>query len=225
MVRAPALDPFLLIQISLQIWRTEAVVVVSHGRLLLGVGRELAMGSHLDAGQRRLNGLHERLGAVAELLRDLGDGHARIQREFQASLAVTAERAAEVDAAANELFVSNRCANADGTGLCVLHTPPHRLASLRGHLLESPPQTQQPLTECCNVGRQMHRSGGFGSGLARGEGGGLSDVGRTVSAASSSIAAKAMQLAAEAPQPEEVVVVLPTAEAKPEPEPGLASET
>ena len=186
------------------------------------------MGSHLDAGQRRLNGLHERLGAVAELLRDLGDGHARIQREFQASLAVTAERAAEVDAAANELFVSNRSANADGTGLCVLHPPPHRLASLRGHLLlESPPQTQQPLTECCNVGRQMHRSGGFGSGLARGEGGGLSDVGRTVSAASSSIAAKAMQLAAEAQpaQPEEVVVVLPTAEAKLEPEPGLASET
>ena len=186
------------------------------------------MGSHLDAGQRRLNSLHERLGAVAELLRDLGDGHARIQREFQASLAVTAERAAEVDAAANELFVSNRLSNADDTGLCVLHTPPHRLASLRGHLLESPPQTQQPLTECCNVGRQMHRSGGFGSGLARGEGGGLSDVGRTVSAASSSIAAKAMQLAAEAPQPaqpEEVVVVLPAAEAKPEPEPGLASET
>jgi len=90
---------------------------------LLGIGRELAMGSHLDAGQRRLNGLHERLGAVAELLRDLGDGHARIQREFQASLAVTAERAAEVDAAANELFVSNRSANADGTGLCVLHPP------------------------------------------------------------------------------------------------------
>ena len=73
------------------------------------------MGSHLDAGQRRLNGLNERLGAVAELLRDLGDGHARIQREFQASLAVTAERAAEVDAAANELFVSNRSANADGS--------------------------------------------------------------------------------------------------------------
>ena len=67
----------------------------------------------------------------------------------------------------------------------------------------------------------MHRTGGFGSGLARGEGGGLSDVGRTVSAASSSIAAKAMQLAAEAPQPaqpEEVVVMLPAAEAKPEPE-------
>ena len=81
------------------------------------------MGSHLDAGQRRLNGLHERLGAVAELLREVGDGHARIQREFQASLAVTAERAAEVDAAANELFVSNRSANADGTGLCVLHPP------------------------------------------------------------------------------------------------------